>query len=54
MLPPQPPRPAPPATAITRSKLLLVEGATPMHFFEALLQQAQMFPGLAAYQGYWP
>jgi hypothetical protein len=37
MLPPQPPRPAPPATAITLPKLLLVEGDTPMHFFEALL-----------------
>jgi hypothetical protein len=38
MLSPRPPRPVPPATAITLSKLLLVEGDTPSHFFEALLR----------------
>lgn len=38
MLPPRPPRDKPSPTPITLSKLLLVEGATPMHFFEALLQ----------------
>jgi hypothetical protein len=34
----QPPRMAPPPVPIALSKLLLVEGDTPMHFFEALLQ----------------
>lgn len=36
MIPPRPPKPSP--TPIRRSKLLLVEGSTPLNFFEALLQ----------------
>jgi hypothetical protein len=43
MLPPQPSRPAQ-TIAITLSKLLLVEGATPMHFFEALLRHLGLSP----------
>ncbi|HQU46065.1 MAG TPA: hypothetical protein PK867_24845 [Pirellulales bacterium] len=36
MIPPRPP-PLPLPAPISLSKLLLVEGDTPMHFFEALL-----------------
>ncbi|MFQ5733822.1 MAG: DUF3226 domain-containing protein [Planctomycetaceae bacterium] len=36
MIPPRPPKPSP--TPLRRSKLLLVEGSTPLHFFEALLR----------------
>ena len=38
MIPRLPKTPAPPLP-VTLSKLLLVEGATPMHFFEALLRE---------------
>jgi hypothetical protein len=38
MIPVRPPVAAPPPVPITLPKLLLVEGATPMHFFEAFLQ----------------
>lgn len=44
MLLPRPPRPAPPASPITLPKLLLVEGDTPMHFFEALLLHLGLSP----------
>jgi hypothetical protein len=40
----QPPKPPPPPTPVTLSKLLLVEGATPMHFFEALLKHLGLSP----------
>jgi hypothetical protein len=36
---PKPPKTAPPPVPVTLSKALLVEGATPMHFFEALLDE---------------
>ena len=38
MIPARPPKAPPAPTPIQLSKLLLVEGDTPMHFFEALLQ----------------
>src|SRR6266702_3024919 len=38
MLPPKPPSAPQILTPISLSKLLLVEGDTPMHFFEKLLQ----------------
>lgn len=34
---PRPPRTAPPPVPVSLSKVLLVEGSTPTHFFEALL-----------------
>jgi Protein of unknown function (DUF3226) len=39
MIPTKPPSPPPTPVPISLSKLLLVEGSTPMHFFEALLRE---------------
>ncbi len=39
MIPAQPPRPPVPPTPLSLAKVLLVEGATPLHFFEALLRK---------------
>ena len=56
----QPPRMAPPPVPIALSKLLLVEGDTPMHFFEALLKhlgldatvEVRNFRGLGDFRSY--
>jgi hypothetical protein len=44
MIPAQPPQTPPPPTLIQLPKLLLVEGNTPMHFFEALLRHLGLQP----------
>lgn len=38
MIPPRPPAPRQTVIPLSLSKLLLAEGSTPMHFFEAILQ----------------
>jgi hypothetical protein len=56
----QPPRMAPPPVPIALSKLLLVEGDTPKHFFEALLRhlgldaavEIRNFHGLGDFRSY--
>lgn len=42
MIPPRPPSPPLPPTPICLSKVLLVEGNTPAHFFEAMLRHLDL------------
>jgi hypothetical protein len=44
MIPSKPPAPSQTLTPVTHSKLLLVEGDTPMHFLEKLLQDLGLSP----------